>query len=638
MIMLAPEPMVETNLFVLEPDLVAVTAAIARMEALQLEDAAPEGWTPSPEWTELASRYSSLSMRLGEMIDELGCTPAAGLEPDGDLHPLRDWHDIEARLAALEARVQSWQRERKEKRQELEILKLGESQVQLLLPLDVPVEGLRGLQYQTLTAGIMPAANVARVAEALFQIPFILIPLESRKDQALVLAASSADNAAILDRALKSAFFEPILLPPEALGRPAEALEALKRKAGEIQDRLHDLDRERQRLAAELSPELDSLWRRTSADGRLAAAIRRFPKHGEVFLITGWVPASDVERVRKAVESAAGHAVAMEVLKADSNRQSVPTLVRSPRWLQPFEELVTTFGLTSYNELDPTLIVTVTFLIMYGMMFGDLGHGLLLLLTGLWLRHRKLQYGILVAAAGGSGMLFGLLYGAAFGHQIMRAAWLRPLEGIWTVLLTAVAGGVALLNIGFAMNLVNAWRSRDWPRLFLEKNGVVGIALYWTLLGGGLGVGLGKLPGRVLLVIPVLCALLWIHEPLASWIWRRPSATMGEALVTGFFELLETVTGYASNSLSFVRLGAFAVAHEGLSGLVVSYSGGRWGWLVMGLGTLLVVGFEGVIVGIQALRLEYYEFFGRFFQGGGRPFAPLSLHTGGRHASVGVRA
>ena len=146
------------------------------------------------------------------------------------------------------------------------------------------------------------------------------------------------------------------------------------------------------------------------------------------------MPASDLDRVKKAVESAAGHPIAMEVLKADPNRQSVPTLVRTPRWLQPFEELVTTFGLSSYNELDPTLIVTVSFLIMYGMMFGDLGHGLLLLLTGLWLRHRKLQFGILIAAAGASGMLFGLLYGAAFGQQILPAAWLQPLKGMWTVL------------------------------------------------------------------------------------------------------------------------------------------------------------------------------------------------------------
>jgi V/A-type H+-transporting ATPase subunit I len=324
------------------------------------------------------------------------------------------------------------------------------------------------------------------------------------------------------------------------------------------------------------------------------------------------------------------------MLKPDRNRKQIPSLVRFPRWLRPFTDLVTTFGMSSYHELDPTLVVTVSFLIMYGMMFGDLGHGLLLLLVGLWLWKRHAGIGIMVCAAGTSGILFGFLYGAAFGHPILRAAWLHPMESIWTILLAAVAGGVLLLNIGFALNLVNAWRARDWPRFWVEKNGVAGIALYWVLLGGGLGVGFGKVPKYILLLAPVLGAVLWMREPLAKWIWGRPCAAIGEALTTGFFELFEAVTGYASNSLSFIRLGAFAVAHEGLSALVLKYSGGSWGWVVAVLGTVLVVGFEGVIVGIQALRLEYYEFFGRFFEGGGQPFIPLSLGTGGRNANVGV--
>ena len=375
MSMLAPEPMLETNLFILEPDLEVVTNALARMEALHLEDAVPEGWAASPEWTELANRYSGLTARLSDLLGALRCETATDSEPDRDLRPTQDWRDIDVHLLALENRVQSWQRRLKETEQEREKLALAESQVELLLPLDVPVEDLRGLQYQTVTVGIMPAGNVPRVAEALFQIPFVLIPLQVQKDRALVLAACSTDNAAILDRALKSAFFEPISLPPEALGRPGQALAALKLKARQMQERSNGLDDERRKLASELSGELTSLWRRATACGKLAEAIRRFPKHGEVFLISGWVPASDLDRVRKAVESAAGHPIAMEVVKADANRQSVPTLVRTPRWLRPFEELVTTFGISSYNELDPTLIVTVSFLIMYGMMFGDLGHG-----------------------------------------------------------------------------------------------------------------------------------------------------------------------------------------------------------------------------------------------------------------------
>lgn len=635
---LAPEPMLEANLFVLDPDVEAVTAALARLEVVHLEDSVPEGWAPSGDWAELANRYNGLTERLGTMLRALQSAAVQEAAPGATLRPSQDWRDIEAQTAMLETRVRGWQQRFQQVEEESQKLKLGEAQVQLLLPLDVRLEDLRKLQYQTVTVGIMPAENVSRVAEALFQIPFILVPFETHKGRTLVLAACSTDHAAILDRALKSAFFELSPLPPEALGKPQEALEALKAKREEIEKRFAELDRERAKLSAELTDDLARLWRRAAAAGKIADAIRRFPKHGEVSLISGWVPARDIDRVKKAVESAAGHPVAMEILKADPNRQSVPSLVRTPRWLRPFEELVTTFGLASYNELDPTLIVTVSFLVMYGMMFGDLGHGLMLLLIGLWLRHRRLDYGILVAAAGASGMVFGLLYGSAFGQPIISAQWLRPLEGIWTVLITAVAGGVVLLNIGFAMNLINAWRARDWPRFFLEKNGLAGIALYWTLLGGGLGVGFGVLPKPVLLLIPVLCAVLWLHEPLAAWIWHYHSSALGEALVTGFFELFEAVTGYASNSLSFIRLGAFAVAHEGLSTLVVSYSRGRWGWLVLLLGTFLVVGFEGVIVGIQALRLEYYEFFGRFFQGRGQPFVPLSLHTGGIHASVGVRA
>ncbi len=641
---LAPEPMVETNLFVLEPDVEAVTLALARMEVLQVEDSVPEGWAPSGEWAEFAARYGRLTERLSEMMQALRLKPVEeslpdlALQPSEALRPSTDWREIEAQTALLESTVHAWQQRLQETAGEMDKIKTASAYVEILAPLDVPIEDLRKLQNQTVMVGIMPAENVPRVAEALFQIPFLLIPLETHKGRTLLLTACSADNGAILDRALKSAFFEPSALPAEALGKPPEALAALRGKLRDLEKRLEELERQRAELACELASDLTACFRRATTGGKIAEAIRRFPRHGDVFLISGWVPASDVDVVKKKVEAAAGHPVAMEVLKADPNRQSVPSLVRTPRWLAPFEELVTTFGLASYNELDPTLIVTVSFLVMYGMMFGDLGHGLMLFGIGLWLKHRRLDFGVLVAAAGASGMFFGLLYGSAFGQPLLGARWLRPLEGIWTILITAVAAGAVLINIGFVMNLVNAWRARDWPRFFLEKNGVAGIALYWTLLGGGLGAGFGLLPKSVLLAIPMLCAVLWLHEPLAAWIWHHASPRLGEALVTGFFELFEAVTGYASNSLSFIRLGAFAVAHEGLSTLVVSYSTGRWGWLVLLVGTFLVVGFEGVIVGIQALRLEYYEFFGRFFQGRGQPFLPLSLDTGGRHANVGVRA
>ncbi len=217
------------------------------------------------------------------------------------------------------------------------------------------------------------------------------------------------------------------------------------------------------------------------------------------------------------MESAAGHPVAMEVLKADPNRQSVPSLVRSPRWLQPFEELVTTFGISSYNELDPTLIVTVSFLIMYGMMFGDLGHGLILLLAGLWLRRRKLGLGFWWRPRG--------------ERHVVRPALRRgvrprrscapPGSGRWKASGPSCSppwrAAWCCSTSALRMNLVNAWRVRGTGRACSwRRTDWSGIVLYWTLLGGGLGVGFGMLPKRVLLLIPVLCALLWIHEPLGQ--------------------------------------------------------------------------------------------------------------------------
>ncbi len=634
--MLIPEPMHEVSLFVLEPDLETVTAAIAHLEVLHIEDSQPEAWTPAGEWTRLAGNYHNLAQRLESLLKSLEIR-ADGIPFRKKLQPSYDWRELEAQVTFLEGRIKGWQQHFDNLRQEREQLELARVQLTLLSPLKMPVEELRDLKQLRLLIGTMPAENLPRLGEALFQIPFVLVPLETEKGRSLLVAATSYEHAAIFERALKSGFFEPIELPAIAQGSPQEALTTLEQQLSTSRQELTKLQNERAQLVDELGSRLVGLWQRVRGNASLAEAIRRFPCHGEVYLLAGWVPARRLDELSQTVREVADNQVVIEVLTPRLKRQGVPTLLSIPRWLRPFADLVTIYGLPGYQELDPTLIAAPIFLLMYGMMFGDLGQGFLLIMLGLALRWRGGRLGVVVSAAGFSGALFGLLYGTFFGLEILPPLWLRPMDHIAALLITAIVGGVVLLNIGFVLNLVSTWRSSSWARFFLDKNGLLGLALYWVLLGGGLAVARGVLSTNLwllLLLIPSL--LLWLREPLSRRLWSEQAAPLSEVMVTGFFELFEAIISYASNSLSFVRLGAFAVAHEGLSRMVLQYSTGSGGWLIFVLGTMLIVGFEGVIVGIQALRLEYYEFFGRFFRGEGKSYVPLSL-KGGRDAQMGVR-
>ncbi len=632
--MFIPEPMREVNLFILDEDIERTTAALLRLEILHVQEQEQEATPAQSRWAGLASAYSAQERRLRDLLAVLEA-PLRSLPMPEDLDVTGDIARVEPKLHQAEQRIQDWQRRQREQERTLERLTLMIQQVRLLLPVDVPVEELARLRFLHLTVGTIPSANLARLETALFRIPFVMIPAYEEGGRTLLFAATPKEHAPILDRALRSAFFEPIALPQDVTGPPRQALVTLEQRREAAQTGLEALAQERAKLAQEWSETLLALWNRVRTNAILAEAIRQFPLHGRVYVIPGWVAAQEMPRLTQTVQEVTGNRAVIEVLEPELTQPQVPTLLRNPRILQAFQGIVTTFGFPAYGELDPTPLVAVTFVLMYGMMFGDVGHGLLLALAGLWLLRRGggvAQLAPVVVASGLSGALFGLLYGSVFGMGLLPPLWLRPLEGMLELLLAAVMGGVVLLNLGFLLNLLTAWRERDWPRLLLDKNGLAGMALYWALLGGGLARWKGlPLPGSLwalLILAPAL--VIFLREPLGRWLQgRRPllEGGWGEYGVQAFFELFEAVISYLSNSLSFVRLGAFAVAHEGLSQVIFLLAGlsGGLGWLVLLLGTLLIVGFEGLIVGIQTLRLEYYEFFGKFFQGSGRPFTPLRI-------------
>jgi len=622
---LTPVRLVEVSLFVGERDLEAVTAALMHERALHLEPLEGEYWTPAPRWTEAAETYRTLESRLAVVHAALGLDPAP--PPTPEPRPAGDRAELATDTLRLEERVASWRDDQRAAEADVSAYEAARHQLELLAPLAVPVEDLRRLNHLHLTIGTLPDDNVERVAAALFQISFVLLPLEHRGGRTLVVAAAAREDARVLDRALGSAFFEPVELPTGVTGPPAEALETVNRELERARARVAESASARDALAREIGDDVRRALARARRDLEVCETLRNVPFREGLYVLAGWMPKPRVEAVAQRVRAVAAEPVVVEVLPAARGHRSVPSLVRNPAWLRPFEVIVDTFGLPGYDELNPTLVTAVVFLLTYGMMFGDLGHGALLALAGLLLR-RVSSFGTVVAAAGASAALFGALYGVAFGHPVMAPLWLQPLHAIFPLLIAAVAAGAVILNLGFALNLVTTWRSGDRPRFWLGASGVLDLALYWALLGGGLAAFGGLVSVRLWLgLVAPLALAVWFRDPLIAWAHgRRPA--FAEHAVTGFFELFETVISNVSNTLSFIRLGAFAVAHEGLSAMVLQYGLAPGGWGVLVIGTLLIVGFEGLIVAIQALRLQYYEFFGRFFQGRGRPFHPLAFAGG----------
>ena len=302
------------------------------------------------------------------------------------------------------------------------------------------------------------------------------------------------------------------------------------------------------------------------------------------------------------------------------------------------------YGRPAYGEFDPTPVIALSFITMFGVMFGDLGQGALLFLTGWLLRWRapKLkEASLILRLCAASSMVFGCLYGDLFGWHFMHPLWLKPMEDTMHFLKVTAIFGVFFMTIGLAINIANTIRNREWGELLFGKNGLAGIWFYWGTLVALVVLGVTVTWWIVLLLWVVPCVLMFFREPLSHMLARRKrliEGGLGEFLVGAFFELFETVIGYLSNTISFVRLAAFALNHAGLFTVVFLLAkmvdaGAADTWVdgaILVVGNIFIIGLEGLVVTIQALRLEYYEFFSKFFRGTGVPFRPARLWEEGR--------
>ena len=444
-----------------------------------------------------------------------------------------------------------------------------------------------------------------------------------------------------------SMHFERIFIPNEYHGTAAEAFEKLDTRHREIHKAL-DANKEASRKFLQ-----DNSTKIVSAKAALDACSSSFdirklaactPGDTNTFyILCGWMTEKDALAFQKDIQNDEKIFCLMEDQKAPAT-QKPPTKLRNPKLFKPFEMYVKMYGLPAYNEMDPTWFVAITYSFIFGAMFGDVGQGLVLFLGGLFLyKTKKMDLAGIISCAGVFSVFFGFMYGSFFGFEdVLKAIWLKPMNQMMDVPLVGRLNAVFVIAIGFGMfiilicmvfNIINSIRRGDTEKTWFDSNAVAGLVFYGSIvLTIGLFISGKKLPAAAILVImfgvPLL--LMFLKEPLTNLVEKKSKILpeqKGMFFVQSFFELFEVLLSYLSNTLSFLRIGAFAVSHaammEVLLMLAGATNGGNPNWIVVVLGNIFVCAMEGLIVGIQVLRLEYYEIFSRFYAGNGREFKPF---------------
>ena len=543
---------------------------------------------------------------------------------------------------------QSLQEKKEKLKKKIEELRSKQLVIAPFRPLDCDLHKVLHYRYITYRFGRIAVEFYHKMQKYLMD-DLGAIFVEGERDESYVYGAYfvSPSVAQKVDAVFRALHFERIELKDEFYGTPAHAYQSLDREIARINLEIEDIDKQAGEMLADRAPQLvaarDRLEELSNNFDIRKLAARMEDKKEDYYILCGWMAEDDVEKFLEEIKDDDKVFVVVED-DHDAYFGEPPTKLDNPKIFKPFEMFVQMYGLPAHNEMDPTMFVGLTYSFIFGAMFGDVGQGLLLLIGGALIYHfKKAPLAGIIATAGIFSTIFGFLFGSIFGFEdVIPALWMRPIDNMTTlpflgklntVFIVAVGFGMLLIMVAMVLHIINAARAKDVGGMWFDANGAAGLVFYAAvvitivlfLTGNPLPAGIVM---AVMFGVPLI--LILFKEPLTRMIQKRADK-MEESkamfLVEGFFEMFETLLSYFSNTISFIRIGAFAVSHAAIMEVVLQLAGAESGhpnWIGVVFGNLFVCGFEGLIVGIQVLRLEYYEMFSRFYKGSGRAFDPYT--------------
>lgn len=673
--MFRPEKMSLLQCVVMDSDLLAACNFLVQRKVMHLLDRSlvhtggREGISQAFASSEASLEQARQGLaRIGAWLG----TEDAFVPPfEGEIDPLKAEAEIVEGVAELQKSIDDLERRRTEMfSREGELRRLSDT-LQSLEHAGVTASSLRDLRYFAGVTGVMPARFLPELRHCLKHLPFSVESRVLGGGEVSVIVMTVKEHFEALRSTLKSVFFTEVAIPDNYSASAKDALDDIEFELWclrEDEALLKQSERELRQKGAACYRRWSSML---AAHLRVLAGMRLFGKTESTTYISGWVPRSKAQGVAEDLggllegrllfdiscpEDGDGEAAAV----VRSGLSAVPTKFAHPAFLRPFESLVTTYGYPEYNGVDPTFFVALTFLLLFGMMFGDVGQGFVFVLLGSFLGFKKSlrplnDAGRLMLCVGVSSMIFGFLYGSVFGcEELIPALWLHPAEDSIKLIGSAIFCGTLILTLGIGLNIWQAILRRNWREAFFGQWGILSGVFYWTAISlfyvmvvmkGSLSFGLVV----AALLVPVAGVLagdiIWglyskrraIREALEKARAEEPEEE--EGLAEQLFKPVEIVLSLMTNTISFMRVGAFGMNHAVMMSVVFILAGVGGGWsgpsasgasrfsyiLSVVVGNLFVMLLEGLIVFIQCLRLEYYEFFSKFFGGGGVKYDPLRV-------------
>ncbi|KUK55284.1 MAG: V-type ATP synthase subunit I [Atribacteria bacterium 34_128] len=571
-----------------------------------------------------------------ELFDIKPCLKREYLSADYNYDDfMKQFSDLYNQVLATTFEIEEKSREIDKKREYLNNLKY-------LTRFNLDISRLMNMKYLVFRLIKITRENYEKLKKNYENIPAIILKLAVEGKYVVLASVTPGTLEETLEKIFSSLNYLILPIPRDLKGTVDEVTEQLTKSIAQEQVLIAAQKKSLADYKEKYIAELQKMYSRLEMEKKIEEVKSEIALGNHLFFLFGFVPVSSVFQLKEELERQFDDEliILIDDIKEFYSGITPPSKLNNIKLFKPFESLVKMYGIPSYQEKDPTVFFGLTYLIFFGAMFGDVGQGFVLLLGGLILEflYHKIDFGGILSRLGLSSIIFGFLYGSVFGsEEILPALLIRPMSNIDSMLMAAVVFGIILLLGSYIFSIFNAESEKNIKEAFLGKNGLVGLIFYilllYTIAQAFLIPGNKNLLPILIIVLAGLLLIILFKEPIAKRLF--PSAKSARTLsandyIEEGFGILEMLLSIFSNTISFLRVGAFALNHVGLYIAFLTLSrmiSSSWGsWAVLILGNIIILTLEALIVFIQALRLEYYELFTKFYRGDGIEYSPVKIN------------